>query len=238
MGAFPTDVAGASASALPATPSAAEGSDWQLLARVAGGDGEAMAELVEHHQGRLLRLCERLLGDAEEARDAAQDVLLKLFRKAGSFKPRGQLYTLIYRIATNHCLNRLRRRRLVPFLSLERSSERGEEELSVLDPPAPGADPAVALEARRRWRDTRRALAALPPSQRAVLVLTRFEGLSYKEVAGVLGITVGAVESRLFRALRGLERQLDRGSQQGSQRPPEAAQERTASGVSQKGEKR
>lgn len=235
MGAFSTDVAGATA--LPAAPSASEGSDWQLLARVAGGDGEAMGELVERHQERLLRLCERLLGDAEEARDAAQDVLLKLFRSAGSFKPRGQLYTLIYRIATNHCLNKLRRRRLVPFLSLGRDSGE-EEELPALDPPDPAADPAAALEARRRWHDTRRAIAALPPSQRAVLVLTRFEELSYKEVAAVLGITVGAVESRLFRALRGLERRLDRGPQQGSERRPEAAQERAAWRVSQKGDER
>ena len=86
--------------------------DWELLARVAAGDGDAYLPLVERHQERLLRLCERLLGEREEARDAVQEVFLKAFRHAASAEPRGQLFTWLYRIAVNHCLNRLRRRRI------------------------------------------------------------------------------------------------------------------------------
>lgn len=177
--------------------------DREVLARVAAGDTEAFGLLVERHQERLLRLCDRMLGDAEEARDAAQEVFLKAFRNAGAFRPRGQVYTWLYRIAVNHCLNKLRRRKLVRFLGLE--GEAGEESAPGLDPRDPAPDPAAALAARRRWRATREAIAALPPSQRAVLVLAKFEGLSYKEIAAVLGITLGAVESRLFRAVRRLE---------------------------------
>src|SRR5260370_37301217 len=84
---------------------------WEALARVAAGDADAFGSLVEAHQERLLRLCERMLGDAEEARDAAQEVFLKAYRKAGDFRPQGQVYTWLYRIATNLCLNKLRRRR-------------------------------------------------------------------------------------------------------------------------------
>lgn len=175
---------------------------WQALARVAAGDAEAFSTLVDSHQERLLRLCERLLGDAEEARDAAQEVFLKAYRKADEARPQGQVYTWLYRIAVNHCLNRLRRRKLVRFLRWE---DPGERDAPAFDPPDGGADPAAALEARRRWQATRRAIAKLPENQRAVVVLVRFEGLSYKQAAEVLGVTEGAVESRLVRAMRHLE---------------------------------
>lgn len=176
---------------------------WQALARVAAGDAEAFAEVVEIYQHRLLRLCERMLGDPEEARDAVQEVFLRAFRKAGDFRPQGQVYTWLYRIATNHCLNRLRRRGLVRFIRLGEPAE--EEDAPALDPPDEAPDPAAALETRRRWQATRRAIARLPANQRAVLVLVRFEGLSYRQAAEVLGITEGAVESRLFRAMRRLQ---------------------------------
>jgi RNA polymerase sigma-70 factor (ECF subfamily) len=178
---------------------------WDALARVAAGDADAFATLVDSHQERLLRLCERLLGDAEEARDAAQDVFLKAYRKAGEARPQGQVYTWLYRIAVNHCLNKLRRRKLVRFLRWEGSEERNTGDAPAFDPPDPAADPAAALESRRRWQTTRRAVARLPENQRAVLVLVRFEGMSYKQAAEVLGITDGAVESRLVRAMRRLE---------------------------------
>ena len=186
---------------------------WEALARVAAGDADAFATVIESHQERLLRLCERLLGDVEEARDAAQEVFLKVYRKAGEVRPQGQVYTWLYRIAVNHCLNKLRRRKLVRFLRWEGSEE---EEGPVFDPPDRAADPAATLESRRRWQSTRRALARLPENQRAVLVLIRFEGMSYRQAAEVLGVTEGAVESRLVRAMRRLE----------------AAQEAEGSGVS------
>ena len=180
-------------------------SDWEILERVAAGEPEPFRLLVERHQDRLVGLCRRLLGDPEEARDAAQEVFVKAFRKAGELEPRGQLYTWLYRVAVNHCLNRLRRRKLVRFLPLTRPAAEAEAEAD-LDPPDHGVDPLTALEARRRWQATREAIACLPPSQRAVLVLARCEGLSYRRIAETLGITVKAVESRLVRAMRHLRR--------------------------------
>jgi RNA polymerase sigma-70 factor, ECF subfamily len=182
---------------------------WEVLARVAAGEVEAFALLVFAHQQRLLRLAERLLGDVEEAKDAVQEVFLKAFRKAGDFRPRGQVYTWLYRIAVNHCLNRLRRRRLVRFARLgpTPAGTSGEPAAPELDPPDGAPSPEDALAARRQWAATRRAIESLPVNQRAVLVLVRFEGLSYREAAAALGITEGAVESRLFRAMRRLETQ-------------------------------
>src|SRR5689334_8866414 len=79
--------------------------DWDLVARIATGDREAFAELVERHHRRLLRVCERLLGDAEDARDAVQEVFLKVMVKAGGFRPKALVSTWLYRVAVNHCLN-------------------------------------------------------------------------------------------------------------------------------------
>lgn len=183
--------------------------DAEVLARVAAGDTAAFEALVRRHQDRLVGVCQRLLGDREEARDAAQEVFLKAFRKAGSYRPRGRVSTWLYRIAVNHCLNRLRRRKVVRFLSFgSPEGALGDDpptRPSRPDPEDPAPDPHATLEARRRWAATRRAIDRLPEGQRAVLVLAKFEGLSYREIAEVLGITVGAVESRLFRAMRSLE---------------------------------
>ncbi len=179
-------------------------SDEALLRKVAAGETAAFSGLVERHQGRLLRVCERLLGNPEDARDAAQEVFFKVFRKASAFEPRGEVFTWLYRIATNHCLNRLRRRKILRFVGLAGDDPEREGEL---DPVDPGADPERALAARRRWRTTRKVIAGLPANQRTVLILAKFEGLSYRQIAEVLEITEGAVESRLFRAMQRLQTQ-------------------------------
>ena len=192
--------------------------DWQLLALAGEGDEEAFRTIVERHQDRLVRLCQRLLHDREEALDAAQEVFIKAYKKAGKLERRGELYTWLYRVGTNHCLNKLRRRRIVRFLPIGESSS---EESAWLEPQdrAPAADRRLA--ARQRWQATREAIARLPENQQAVLVLAKFEGLSYRQIAEALQITEGAVESRLFRAMRNLSK----------------AQDSTQSGVSQ-GEER
>ena len=179
--------------------------DLGVLQRVAAGDVESFGVLVTRHEKRLQQLCFRLLGEAEQARDAVQDVFLKVYRNAGSFKPHGKVSTWLYRIAVNHCYNRLRRRRLLRFLSFGELAKPGNDGEEIeLDPPDARPDAEAALRARERWRKTRQAIDQLPENQRLVLVLAKFEGLSQKEIAQVLEITEGAVESRLVRAMRTL----------------------------------
>jgi RNA polymerase sigma-70 factor (ECF subfamily) len=176
--------------------------DWDALARVAAGDADAFTPLVARHQDRLIALCQRFLGDRDEALDVAQEVFLKLYRHAGRTRPQGKLFTWLYRVGVNHCLNRLRRRKLVRFLSFG-GAEEGEGQ-PAFEPAAGGPDAFAELAARERWRATRRALDALPENQRAVVILAKFEGLSQKQIAETLAITEGAVESRLVRAMRRL----------------------------------
>ena len=144
----------AAAAGVNATPDR----DWELLSRIAAGEEELFAEIVERHQERLLRLCHRLLGSREEAEDACQTVFIKAFRSAGTLQRRGRLYTWLYRVATNHCLNQLRRRRVLRFVSLTRESD---DETPLLEPVDERAAPDDRLAARRRWQSTRRCIAAL-----------------------------------------------------------------------------
>lgn len=196
----------------PRPPEDSSEQERALLAATAAGDGAAFEELVGLFERRVLSLCQRLLGDREEARDAAQDVFLKVYQKAASYSPssKGRVYTWIYRIATNHCLNLVRRRKVVRFLGFGDiggiGGIGGETELPPAFQPRDDApSPADRAESRARWAATREALDALPAQQRAALVLVRLEGLSYAETAEVLGTSVSAVTSLVFRAMRGLE---------------------------------
>ncbi|MEO7795767.1 MAG: RNA polymerase sigma factor, partial [Thermoanaerobaculia bacterium] len=195
-------------------PAGEPDADWILLARAAGGDEDAFTTLVESHQERLVGLCWRWTGDREAARDAAQEVFLKAFRHAARVEPRGRFYTWLYRIAINHCLNSLRRRRIARFFSLQGLGAAGSEQQdgagNAFDPADEGPDAERTLLARERWCATREHLDLLPENQRAVVILARFEGLSGREIAETLGITEGAVESRLVRAMRRLAPQEER----------------------------
>ena len=149
--------------------------DWGLLARAAGGDGDAFTALVERHQERLIGLCSRWLGDREEARDAAQEVFLKVFRHADRVEPRGRFFTWLYRIAINHCLNQVRRRRIVRFFSFQGMGAGGDgggrlegTADAAFDPADGGPDAETALLSRERWRVTRERLDRLPENQRVV----------------------------------------------------------------------
>jgi RNA polymerase sigma-70 factor (ECF subfamily) len=180
--------------------------DWDLLARSAAGDGDAFRVIVERHQDRLVRLCQRLLVDREDALDAAQEVFIKAYQKAGDLQPRGELFTWLYRVATNHCFNRLRRRRIVRFLPF---GDETTENASSIEAMSKSVGPETEMIAKERWQATQSAITRLPENQRAVLVLARFEGLSYRQIAEILEISESAVESRLFRAMRNLAKAQD-----------------------------
>ena len=173
--------------------------EWRLLRRASQGDDDAFVSIVRDNQERLERVCRGILGDADLARDATQEVFLRAYRNGRKAVPKGRLYTWLYRIAVNHCLNELRRRKLVSFLQLS-----VQEEKPAFAPVDAGPEPDRVYEAAERWRATRALIDTLPPAQRVVLVLAKFEGLSYREIAETLEISVSAVESRLFRAMRAL----------------------------------
>jgi RNA polymerase sigma-70 factor (ECF subfamily) len=149
----------------------------------------------------VFNLAARLLGDPEEARDAAQEVFLQVYRTLGRFEGRSSLKTWIYRIVVNHCRNRQRwwrRRRKDRSCPIDALTPADEARLAEQGPPAEG--PEERLERRERARAVQTALLKLSFEHRAVLLLREVEGLSCDEIAGTLSIAEGTVKSRLSRA--------------------------------------
>jgi len=156
------------------------------------GDEQAFAELVEAYQRPVFNLCYRMLGEAGEAEDAAQESFLRAYSNMRRYDPARSFPTWLLSIASHHCIDQLRRRRLVVD-SLE--------ELEPWEEPAdqnPGPESAAS---RREGRQAARALLSrLGPQDRAVVVLRYWEDLSTEEIASALSLTVKAVKSRLHRA--------------------------------------
>lgn len=172
--------------------------DAALLARFAAGDARAARALIERHSGRVLALANRMLGDAAEAEDVAQEAMVRIWRAAAGWEDRGaRVSTWLHRVTLNLCYDRLRKKRGLP---LEAAPEPED--------PAPTAEARLteaSLEA-----DLMAAIQELPDRQRAAIHLRHFEGRSNPEIAEALEVSVEAVESLLARGRRALKAQLAR----------------------------
>jgi RNA polymerase sigma-70 factor, ECF subfamily len=178
--------------------------DEELVAAVQGGDSAAFDVLVRRWDRKIQGAAFRVLGSDDEARDVSQEAFLKAFRGLRGFKREARFSSWLYQIAMNLCRDRLRRRRGREHVSLDDVVESGE--------PALRQHPA-ALEALQT-RDVERAVAAavdaLSDEQREVVVLKEYEGLTFPEIASVLGVPLSTVKTRLYRALGQLRIELAR----------------------------
>jgi len=178
-----------------------------LMARIAEGDESAFEILVNRHQTSVLNLIYRFIGDRTQAKDLAQEVFIRVWQAAKSYKPEAKFTTWIYRLATNVCFNELKSSRRKKWFSFNRSGEGGERTLEeTLADGAPSAEDLL-LE-KERNRQISDALQSLPDNQRMALVLKRYDDLSYQEISQVVGCSVSAVESLLVRAKRTLQKKL------------------------------
>jgi RNA polymerase sigma-70 factor (ECF subfamily) len=173
----------------------------ELLHRAGGGDHEAFRQLVDRHQERVFRVCLGFIHDPEDAEDLTQDVFLEVYKSARRFRGASTLGTWIYRIAVNRSLNRLRDRRTRRWRRL--GWARGDE-VPLEQVPSPQETPEVLLDRKERWEILRAALGRLPQAQRVAFTLHNVEGMSYADIAAVMGCSVSAVESRIHRAKRSL----------------------------------
>lgn len=173
-------------------------SDNELMLAVRGGDLYALGVLYQRHRERVHGLCTRLAGDTATGDDLVQETFLRVLRFRHTFKGEARFTTWLYRIARN-----------VALRHLETSGRRQDREAAA-GREAPLATPAAPAEADAdRVARLKDAMAALPPDQREVLVLSRYHGLRYYEIADVCECTVDAVKARVYRAMRSLRRAFD-----------------------------
>ncbi len=175
----------------------------ELIARAMGGDGGAFNELLVRYQGLAYSVAYRILGDQADAADAAQDAFLSAYQAVRRFRG-GSFRAWLMRIVTNACYDSLRRAQRRPTVSLEAGDDPGWHECLA----DPGELPEAMAERHDLSMQVQRALGALPPEQRAVLVLSDLHGLPYAEIAYVLRLPLGTVRSRLSRARRVLRDRL------------------------------
>jgi RNA polymerase sigma-70 factor (ECF subfamily) len=169
--------------------------ELSLIDRFKNGEKAAFEELVLKYQDRVYNLCRHMLGNTADAEDAAQDTFIKAHQKLKDFKPEASLYTWLYRIAVNTCLDYKKR----PFFeSLFRKSDEGEE--YILEPLSDEPTPEKLYESKQLGLALRKSLGKLSIKLRTAIILKEIEGLSYEEIAEVLNVSVGTVKSRISRA--------------------------------------
>lgn len=156
------------------------------LQRFHEGDPEAFEALVDKYHRPLFGLIHRMVGSYEDARDITQQVFLKAFEHRRSFDPHRKFFSWIYRMAINESINHIKSRKPAEVLSLELGSRE------------PG--PERRMEQEETAQTVRRALALLPPDQRAVVILRHFHHCSYRDAAEILNLPEKTVKSRLFSA--------------------------------------
>jgi len=182
-------------------------SSEDLMARIAEGDEDAFEVLVDRHQTSILNLIYRFIGDRTQAKDLAQEVFMRVWQAAKTYKPKAKFTTWIYRITTNLCFNELKSARRKKWFSFNRSDEDSENTLEqTLADSSPSAEDL--LLSKERSHQISDALQSLPDNQRMALILKRYDDLSYQEIAQIVGCSVSAVESLLVRAKRSLQEKL------------------------------
>jgi RNA polymerase sigma-70 factor (ECF subfamily) len=187
------------------TPDAVD--DRRLVRAAQRGDQGAFRQLVERYQRRVYQLALGMMKDADEAMDISQETFVRVHRYLPSFKGDSSFFTWTYRIAMNLCLDAQRRRGRGERIDVSEGDEAEIE--AAMDPPSAAlAGPqsaALNSELKDKIED---ALAALSENHRAILLLREVDGLSYEELAKVLGIRKGTVMSRLFHARLKMQKKL------------------------------
>ena len=186
------------------TPVEVSSVDFALMERIGAGDHEAFRELVERHQNAVIGTVAKMLGNASESEDIAQQVFLRIWKNAKRYRPDAKFTTYLYTITRNLVFNETRRK----SRKKEVSSDEREEHSNHLVEASPDRQPDAELLQAELQEAVDKAIAGLPEAQRMAVVLRRYEQLSYEEIAEVLGLSVSAVKSLLFRARTSLREAL------------------------------
>jgi len=174
-------------------------SDQELMRIVQAGDFSPASEIYDRYSGRIYNFALRFLKNAESAEDATQEVFVKMIKHANQFHGDAKLSTWLFSITANWCRDYLRK--------ADNKQKESDDVLVTLPGPSEMA-PDRKLEQRENQVRVQRALQALTPEQREAILLSRYQGLSYAEIAQISGCSEGAVKTRVFRAMETLKKAL------------------------------
>ena len=180
--------------------------EQKLIRRSTQGDQDAFESLVVQNQDRVYGLALRMVRNPDDAVDLCQEAFLNAWRGLASFQGGSSFSTWLYRLASNACIDLLRRRKRRQEGEAPHSLD--DEEAGWPEPAAPGGGPEEELEQKERRQALERELRALPDHQREILVMREVSGLSYQEIGELLSLDLGTVKSRLARARLALKKRL------------------------------
>ena len=183
----------------------ASDTDQQLVQRAQRGDLQAFDLLVLKYQGRIAALISRYVSDAGELEDVTQEAFIKAYRALGKFRGDSAFYTWLYRIAVNAAKNHLVAKRRRPGADATIEDAEGSDEGGLL---SESASPEALAMGGELAEVVESALNGLPDELKAALMLREFDGLSYDDIADVLGCPVGTVRSRIFRAREAVDQRV------------------------------
>ena len=182
--------------------------DAALMLRVKQGDSTAFAELVERYQQPVMSLVYRMLRDPVEAEDIAQNVFIQVYKSAHRYEVSSKFSTWLFTIARNLCLNEIRRRSRHPADSLDAPHPDQEDQpLQQYEDKKTFSPPESLLHGELEEK-IEQALAELPENQRTAILLCRRDELSYEDIAKVIGCTLSATKSLIFRGRETLKQKL------------------------------
>jgi RNA polymerase sigma-70 factor, ECF subfamily len=174
-----------------------------LIRRLQQRDERAFEEVVRLYQHKVYNLVYRMIGNQEEAEDIAQEVFVTVFKAIDSFRGDAKFSTWLYRIAANHCKNRMKYLGRRSYKSTGELDEAAEREMQDSQPSSirPHVDgPDAVLEGLELERSVQKGIAELDEDHRVLVLLRDVEDLSYEEISGITGLELGTVKSRLHRA--------------------------------------
>ena len=173
-----------------------------IVRKVLGGDANAFETLILEYEKNVYNIALRMTGNSEDAADMTQEAFIKAYNSLQSFRGDSKFSVWLYRIVSNVCLDFLRSKNRRPTVSLSVEDDDGED--TQLDVADESQSPELLLDRKLTRESVRRGLDSLPPDYRQILLLREIQGLSYDEIAQALGLEVGTVKSRIFRARKRL----------------------------------
>ena len=182
--------------------------DVVLIKEALSGDGEAFAVLVDRHKNTIFNLCYRMMGNYQDAQDISQEAFLQVWRKLSWFRAGQKFRNWLITIAINLCRNKLKRDKIIRFISIDRTvrTEDGEIPVEVADATPTPEQLALGKEWKKRIN---LMVSSLSVKYRPVFLLRYVEGLSYKEISEITGMPAGTVETYLFRAKKTILKKIE-----------------------------